>query len=153
MTRLANLYRIVRENAAPFYLIDLPGYGYARGGAKSSLEFEAITASLFGERPDRVEGRDRPARPAHPALAALLIVDARHPGLENDRSAWEWMAASIANRGIVATKIDKLARGQRIRALGELESVFQHPIAAVSAATGEGLNELWKLIAQLTKAA
>jgi len=63
------------------------------------------------------------------------------------------MMESVATRAIVATKIDKLARGQRIRALDELESVFQHPIAAVSAATGEGLNELWKLIAQLTKAA
>ena len=31
-TRLANVYRVARGGAAPFYLVDLPGYGYARGG-------------------------------------------------------------------------------------------------------------------------
>ena len=29
-TRLANVYRVARGSAAPFYLVDLPGYGYAR---------------------------------------------------------------------------------------------------------------------------
>jgi len=138
MTRLANLYRVARENARPFYLVDLPGYGYARGGRKSAQEFEALTASVFAD--------DR-------SLAAVLVVDARHPGLDNDRAAWEWMTEAVAARAIVATKIDKLARTERRRALAGLESVFEHPVAAVSAATGEGLNELWKLIAQLTKPA
>jgi len=137
MTRLANLYRVAREGIRPFYLVDLPGYGYARGGAKSAREFEALTASLFGER----------------QLSALLVIDARHPGIESDRAAWEWMQDSIATRDIVATKIDKLARAKRMRALDELESVFAHPVAAVSADTGEGLNELWKLIARMTKPA
>ena len=35
-TRLANIYKVARRAAAPFYLIDLPGYGYARVGAGSS---------------------------------------------------------------------------------------------------------------------
>jgi GTP-binding protein len=138
MTRLANVYRIARENAKPFTLLDLPGYGYARGGRKTAQEFDALTASLFaGLR----------------GLAAILVVDARHPGLESDRAAWKWMTETVAARAIVATKIDKLARGQRIRALAGLESVFEHPVAAMSAETGEGLNELWKLIARLTKPA
>ena len=46
-TRLANLYRVARGTAQPFYLVDLPGYGYARGGRKSAQEFDALTASLF----------------------------------------------------------------------------------------------------------
>ena len=50
---------------------------------------------------------------------------------------------------IVATKIDKLARGERIRALREFESVFEHPVLPVSAVTGEGLDELWILIDRL----
>ena len=45
--------------------------------------------------------------------------------------------------------VDKLARGQRIRALRELESVFEDSVLPVSAATGEGLDELWKLIDRL----
>ena len=162
MTRLANLYRVARPSVdagqagRPFYLIDLPGYGYARGGRKTAQEFEALTASLFGGQV-RQAGRARQAGESPPALpaplSALLIVDARHPGLESDRAAWEWMKATVGARAIVATKIDKLARGQRIRALAGLESVFEHPVAAVSAETGEGLNELWKLIARLTKPA
>jgi len=142
LTRLANWYRVSREREKPFYLVDLPGYGYAKGGPSSSREFEKLTASVFGE------GQHRQT---HRALSALLIVDARHPGLESDRAAWEWMQETVAASGIVATKIDKLARGRRIRAIEEIESVFRHPVAAVSAATGEGLNELWKLIARLTK--
>jgi predicted GTPase len=49
----------------------------------------------------------------------------------------------------VATKIDKLARGERIRALREFESVFENSVLPVSAVTGEGLDELWKLIDRL----
>ena len=52
---------------------------------------------------------------------------------------------------MVATKIDKLGRGERIRALRELESVFETSVLPVSAVTGEGLDELWKLIDRLKK--
>jgi len=51
----------------------------------------------------------------------------------------------------VATKIDKLARGERIRALRKLESVFEDPVLPVSAVTGEGMDELWKVIEQLRR--
>jgi GTP-binding protein len=78
-----------------------------------------------------------------------LLVDTRHPGLAKDVAAWQWMVRGIERRGLVGTKIDKLARGQRIRALRELESVFDEPVLPVSAATGEGLDELWKLIDRL----
>ena len=57
-----------------------------------------------------------------------------------------------AQRAIAANKIDKLARGERIRALKTLESVFQHPVTPVSADSGEGLDELWKLITRQVSA-
>src|SRR5437762_10552424 len=41
-TRLVNVYRIARGAAAPFYLVDLPGYGYARGGHRAAEEFGAL---------------------------------------------------------------------------------------------------------------
>jgi 50S ribosomal subunit-associated GTPase HflX len=50
---------------------------------------------------------------------------------------------------VVATKIDKLARGERIRAMGQHESVFDACVLPVSAVTGEGLDELWNLIDSL----
>jgi GTP-binding protein len=141
-TRLANIYRVTRGQGAPLYLVDLPGYGYARGGRDAAMEFETLTAAYFGQ--DR---RDRRARAAVPAdRSALLLVDARHPGLDSDRAAWQWLTASVANCAVAATKIDKLARGERIRALRKLESVCETSVLPVSAVTGEGLDELWTLI-------
>ena len=128
-TRLANVYRVARGAAAPFYLVDLPGYGYARGGEN---DFEALTEAFFS--------RD--------SAGALLLVDARHPGLESDRAAWQWLHRA-APAAVVGTKIDKLARSQRMRALRQLESVFEDTVLPVSAVTGEGLDELWKLIDRL----
>jgi len=155
-TRLANIYRVERGAAPAFYLVDLPGYGYARGGAASAHEFDELTRAYFGR--EGQEGRDgqerkAPALPAHPAypanVAALLLVDSRHPRLESDLEAWRWLGASVEHSAIVATKIDKLARGERIRAIREMESVFEHPVLPTSAVTGEGLDELWKAIDRL----
>jgi GTP-binding protein len=133
-TRLANVYRVVYGARDPFHLVDLPGYGYARGGAAAAREFDELTRAYFG----RV-GRD---------LAAFLVVDTRHPGLDSDLQAWRWLTTSVERVAIIATKIDKLARGERIRALRKLESVFERPVMPVSAVTGEGLDDLWKAIAQ-----
>jgi GTP-binding protein len=130
-TRLANIYRVARGSSGPFYLVDLPGYGYARGGAD---DFARISEDYLRSRRNQ---------------AVLLLVDSRHPGLQSDREAWRWLKDTVETRALVATKIDKLARGERIRALRELQSVFDDPVLPVSAATGEGLDELWKLIDRL----
>jgi GTP-binding protein len=144
-TRLANVYRVTRGRSAPFYLLDLPGYGYARAPRQaqralspaearrsSQAEFDAIVRVVFERAP-----------------AALLLVDARHPGLASDRAAWQWVHATARNAAVVATKIDKLKRGERIRTLRELESVFDTSVLPCSAVTGEGLDELWTLIDRL----
>jgi GTP-binding protein len=137
-TRLANVYRVARGQAPAIYLIDLPGYGFARGLRPvdklrvAEPAFEEIAQAVFGHEP-----------------AAVLLVDARHPGLESDLKAWTWLRQAVARPAVVATKIDKLARGERIRALRQLESVFADSVLPVSAVTGEGLDELWKLIDSL----
>jgi GTP-binding protein len=133
-TRLANIYRVERDGTGPLYLVDLPGYGYARGG---SAGFDELAREYFS-RPSVARG-----------VGALLLVDARHRGLESDVAAWRWLCEAADDAAIAATKIDKLARGERIRATRELESVFEHPVAPVSARTGEGLDELWKVIDRL----
>jgi GTP-binding protein len=152
-TRLANIYRVTRDRAPSFYLVDLPGYGFARG-RDAARAFDEVTRAYFSQqrrdrqdRRDRQEGKTRPAHPAH--RSALLLVDARHPGLENDTAAWTWLLDAVDQVAIVATKTDKLARGERIRALREIESVYEHPVLPVSAVTGEGLDDLWKLIDKL----
>jgi|SRR5437773_8321836 len=135
-TRLANVYRIRRGGNPPFHLVDLPGYGFARAlrqaQGTAAPTFDDIARAVFDRRP-----------------AALLLVDARHPGLTNDLASWTWVRAAACEAAIVATKIDKLARGERIRAMRELESVFQVPVLPCSAVTGEGLDDLWKLIDRL----
>ena len=143
-TRLANVYRVARGGAAPFYLVDLPGYGYARGGGDAAREFDTLSAAYFGRR----AGQERRALPA--SQSALLLVDARHPALESDLAAWAWLTETVVTPAIVATKIDKLSRAERLRALKVNEAAFEHPVLPVSASTGEGLDELWKLIERLT---
>jgi len=131
-TLLVNVYRVKRGWARPPYLVDLPGYGYARGA--EAQEFRALTDAYFG-------------RPGHRAV--LLLVDSRHPGLESDLEAWEWIRSQPCARGVVATKIDKLTRADRARHVREFETLFDMPVALVSARTGEGLDDLWKMIASL----
>jgi GTP-binding protein len=173
-TRLANFYRIASDGLPPFYLVDLPGYGYARGlkqgraartrsgrglanqrgragrparmgtggGAASSQpaghaeagEFEAITNAYFG-RSGRLVG-------------VFHLIDSRHPGLDADLYASRWLDTLDVPSIIVATKIDKLSRAERVRNLGELERLHARPVLGVSAQTGEGLKELWEQIAR-----
>ena len=138
-TRLVNFYRVTPDGPPTFHLVDLPGYGYARGGDASAREFEAITGAYFGARAEtRVAG-------------VLLLVDSRHPGLESDRQAWNWLQHLGVACQVVATKVDKLSRTDRVRHLKELERLHEGPVGAVSVQTGEGLKELWKTIDALLR--
>lgn len=141
-TRLVNLFRVDKAIGRPFYLADLPGYGYARGGAASASAFEALTRAYFESWTAR-----RGRTPA--AAAALLLVDARHPGLENDLAAYDWLADLGFPAAVVATKLDKLTRAERTRGQQALELAFNGPVLALSAATGEGMKDLWTTIARL----
>ncbi len=202
-TRLVNIYRVARGGGAPVYLVDLPGYGWARGDTR---EFDELTRSYFlraaaartrgrestleaegqrsrGEasasgragggapvpltrgRESTLEAEGQRSRGtawgwgptpvmevdpvARPHIAALLLVDARHPGLPLDRAAWAWIERTVLGRAVVATKIDKLARGRRTVAMREFEAVFRHPVLPASAVAGEGLKDLWILIDRL----
>ena len=172
-TRLVNVYQVSRGSASPFYLVDLPGYGYARRGrpqavAQSAAAGPRVVRGRYLHRDDRTDrpdevaaGQEQPLRDGDfesllqayfgrqsSVTSALLLVDSRHPGLENDRAAWQWLQRTGPS-AVVATKIDKLTRAQRIRALRELESAFESTVVPVSSVTGEGLDELWKLIDKL----
>jgi GTP-binding protein len=161
-TRLANVYRVTVEggHGGPgqwgLYLIDLPGYGYARGGADAAQELAQIAQEYFASRgsssasgPSRASSRDG-SRFAN-RDSVLLLVDSRHPGLDLDVQAHQWLSAVAGAPQIVATKIDKLSRSERAKNLNELERVFGSVPLPVSAAGGEGLDELWKLIAKAAR--
>jgi GTP-binding protein len=157
-TRLANVYRVSPGSTPAFHLIDLPGYGYARaarpdGGPQRSAKvrrdetssaFAAMTSAYFG----RVSGQ---GDAASPFVTAMLLVDSRHPGLPADCDAWKWLGSLGVPRLVVATKIDKLTRAERLRHMAELTRIFEGPVTAVSAANGEGLEALWTQIARLLR--
>ena len=81
----------------------------------------------------------------------LHLVDARHPGLDADRDAHDWLASLGVERVVVATKIDKLSRVERARNLEELKRGFGTAALPISAARGEGLDDLWNLITRMAR--
>ena len=166
-TRLANVYRVFVESGGRgkwgLYLVDLPGYGYARGGTDAAEELRAVAEAYFLSRESRSEPRapspDPSTRlrvgPEHSRGAesrhALLLVDSRHPGLDSDTQAARWLNAMDVDFRVVATKIDKLSRTERARNLKALELTFGMAALPVSAASGEGMDTLWKTIASLAR--
>jgi GTP-binding protein len=193
-TRLANIFRLQVEGGPggpgrwSVYFVDLPGYGYARGGHDSAEELAAVAASYFrsatpGPTPvlrpvgppvarhfsGAAETETETQRPRSDAAlksgatgasgatgrgtkrATLLLVDSRHPGLESDLQAHRWLTTVAAPPQIVATKIDKLSRSDRGKNLKALERIFGMTPLPVSAAGGEGLDELWRLIARVAR--
>lgn len=170
-TRLANIYRVTVDggHGGPgrwsVYFVDLPGYGYARGGTSAAAELSAVAAAYFASGPVvRSAGSDRrssidpdpgsrtPDRDVSRAPRATLhLIDARHPALPADIDAARWFDSIGVDRHVVATKIDKLSRAERDRNLRTLGQTAGHTPLPVSAANGEGLDELWRLIARVAR--
>jgi GTP-binding protein len=119
------------------YFADLPGYGYARGGQASVAELARIAGDYFGD--------------VTRIALVLHVVDARHPGLDADVNAAGWLQSLGIERAAVANKIDKLSRSERAKNLRELERTLGTAALPVSAAGGEGLDDLWALIAKLSR--
>ena len=143
-TRLANYYLFQSENLQsrnlqPFYLVDLPGYGYARGGEDAAREFEILTGEYFhleAGAPRRLGG-------------VLHLIDARHPDLPQDVAAHQYLARVVSTGlplAVVATKMDKLKRAARTPTLRQLEARYLSPVLPESIPEHEGMTEIWKLI-------
>lgn len=148
-TRELNLYAVELDlrDLRRCYLVDLPGYGYARGGDASAEMFAGLTSMYFG-RPAPASGPPGDDAGYGPT-GALLVVDARHPGLAQDLNAWAWLSRQPLAVAVVAAKIDKLSRAERMRALHVWETSLNAQVTPVSAATGEGLESLWTRIVSL----
>jgi GTP-binding protein len=159
-TRLANFYRVHAEGGKPeasgapgswrFYIADLPGYGYAKGGKAALEQFARVAGEYFAEMGTLTfsPGETFRTKVSVP-ISVLLTVDARHPGLDADLSARDWIATLGVPHAVVATKIDKLSRSERARHVRQIEGHMHAPVLPVSAETGEGLDELWKHIVKL----
>jgi GTP-binding protein len=137
-TRLANYYLIdfgPPASGSALYLVDLPGYGYARGGPESAEAFELLTRQYFNASH---QGR---------RLAGVLqLIDARHPDLPQDAAAFEWLMRTRLPIAIVATKMDKLKRSDQSKTITALEAKYGVSILPESATHGSGLEKIWKIV-------
>jgi GTP-binding protein len=118
-------------------LVDLPGYGFARVPLAIKHAWRGLVEGYLSAR--------RPLR------AVIVLVDARR-GIEPDDRQ---LLAFLADRGIPAriamTKIDKIGRGARRQQLDAIAAAAPAvPVIACSAASGEGVAELWRTIVALT---
>ncbi|MBP7568565.1 MAG: ribosome biogenesis GTP-binding protein YsxC [Acidobacteria bacterium] len=145
-TRLVNVYRVEPAAGRPLYLVDLPGYGHAGGGEKARREFAALTGQYFASR---IAAPAQGGRP--PSLAGIILaIDARHPGLDSDADAVRWAGKLGLPFLLVATKVDKLKQAERARLARGCEAAFGLPPLATSTQTGEGLDELWRVVREWT---
>src|SRR5688572_28459980 len=113
-TRLGNYYLVEMDGASrqPLYLVDLPGYGYARGGTDAMEAFGALTRQYF----------DPLSKPGRRIGGVLHLIDARHPALLHDVQAHERILRRGVPVAIIATKMDKLNRSEQRQALKAFEA-------------------------------
>ena len=75
----------------------------------------------------------------------------QQPKQKNNHNKTKWLQSLPVERAVLATKIDKLSRGERVKNLRELERQLGMAALPLSATSGEGLDDLWTLIARLIR--
>lgn len=140
-TRLINFFRVVvapeggraPENRRELLFVDLPGYGYAKVSKSEREKWLPFVDQYLSER-------------ASLKVLVLLVDPRREGGLDETE-----IAKYVAERGVlvlaVMTKADKLSKHERKPALEKLKRALGLPTIAVSATDGDGLDELWRRIA------
>jgi GTP-binding protein len=136
-TQALNFYRVNDH----FFLVDLPGYGYARvpeATRRSWTELIEWYLSASGQ----VRG-------------VVHLVDSRHAPTRHDL----WMVSYLGELGlpalVVLTKVDKLKKAERERSWGralEALAVDESQVVEFSAKTGEGRDELLAAVESLVRA-
>ena len=136
-TQTVNLFRI----GSACIFADLPGYGYARVPGH-------IQDAWKGMIEDYLTGRDA-------LRLVVVLVDARRDPQEMDGMLLYALVETRIPSLVVATKVDKLSRNDRMRSLGALRREFRlaedQPLA-FSSVTGEGRDALWSRIELACKA-
>jgi GTP-binding protein len=133
-TQEVNFYA-VRAEPLDFFLVDLPGYGYARAPAPLRRRWEAVTHEYLAG--------------AAELRGVVQLVDVRTGPTEDDLRSVEYLAELGIPVLFVLTKSDKLSRTKRdvafARALGALQADAEQAIL-FSSLSGEGRDELLETI-------
>jgi GTP-binding protein len=132
-TRTLNFYLV---NGA-FYLVDLPGYGYAKVGRQLREEWGRELGRYLAEE-RRLAG-------------VMTLIDIRHGPSALDLDLQEMLVAQGRPRLVVLTKADKVNRSHRARMTREVQDRLgvPRPPLATSVNTGEGRRELLQAIDEL----
>lgn len=128
-TQTINFYNV---NDA-MYLVDLPGYGYAKVAQKEREQWgKMIERYLHGSRQLR---------------AVFLLIDIRHEPSANDKMMYEWILHNGFEPIIIATKLDKLKRSQVPKHVKQVKEglgvVKGTKVLPFSALTKQGREEIW----------
>ncbi len=134
-TQTINFYNVNEE----IYLVDLPGYGYAKVSQKEKMKWgELIERYLHGSKQLKV---------------VFLLIDIRHDPSTNDKEMYDWILYQGFKPVIIATKLDKIKRSQvqkQIKAvkvgLGVQPGTIVIPF---SAETKQGRDEIWNMMDQV----
>jgi len=125
-TRMLNFFLINRS----FFLVDLPGYGYAKVGRALQEEWGRELGSYLATE-ERLAG-------------VITLVDIRHGPTDLDLGLQELILEQGIERLVVLTKADKVKRGKRASMQFQVQKQLglARPPAVVSVKTGEGRKEL-----------
>lgn len=134
-----NFYDIDKQ----LFFVDLPGYGFARRAPADKAKWSALTDGYFTRNPnlDRLS-------------LVLQLVDAKVGVTADDAMMLNYLTEAGLPFLVVATKVDKLNKTERAKALAALRDHPDIPeemaILPFSSHSGEGKDELWKAIRQAT---
>lgn len=131
-TQTINFYHINDE----FYLVDLPGYGYA----KASAEIKA----KWGKMIERYLYTSKNLR------AVFLLIDIRHEPGSNDCIMYEWIKSRGYEPIVIATKADKIKRSQIQKQTALVKNTLGMPkdseVFLFSSQTKQGADRIWEKI-------
>lgn len=121
------------------YIVDLPGYGYARRSMDSKRSWSSLTEDFFINNP------------SHDALKLVIqLIDVRTGPTDDDILMINMMLERAIPFAVVATKTDKLSKTALSSRLDELHREYFEgtgiEILPFSSVTRDGKDELWRII-------
>ena len=122
-----------------FYLVDLPGYGYAKASLQERAKWGKMIEKYLSTR--------------DVLRAVVLLVDIRHAPTKDDVMMYEWIVANGLKPIIVATKLDKIKRSQKDKNLKIVRETLgaekDVKIVPYSSETKAGRDELLMILNEL----
>jgi len=126
-TRACNVYRVDQS----YYLVDMPGYGYARASKQVRKELQKLLGAYLRHRSE--------------LIGVVWLLDLRREPSADDLSMGEILAARRVPVLATLTKADKVSRGRqtdRLRAIAQAVGISEDQCILTSATKRDGIGEL-----------